>query len=225
MLMKDNAIVFKGTKEGLYIVLKEEMDFEDILQQLEEKIKPSKKFFEGAKITNLKGKRLTPKEFEELVGVLENQYDMEYLGDYESLYSYVNGVKEEDKNRLNQVQITNQNNGQEEKAFFVKGTVRSGQLIKSDGNIIILGDVNPGAYLEAVGSIMVMGNMRGIAHSGTQGDYNTFIAAFRLEPMQLRIGDIITRSPDGKKYKSEVPEMAVVRRGMIIVEPIWGRNS
>ena len=90
--MKDNAIVFKGTKEGLYIVLKEEMDFEDILQQLEEKIKPSKKFFEGAKITNLKGKT-APKVCEELVGVLENQYDMEYLGDYENLYSYVNGVK------------------------------------------------------------------------------------------------------------------------------------
>ena len=43
--MKDNAIVFKGTKEGLYIVLKEEMNFSDIIQQLEVKIKPSKSFF------------------------------------------------------------------------------------------------------------------------------------------------------------------------------------
>jgi len=223
--MQDNAIVFKGTKEGLYIVLKEDMEFEDILQQLEKKIKPSKRFFEGAKIKNLKGRRLTPEEFQELVGVLENQYDMEFLGDYENLYDNVNKNKEDDKNRFGQMLFTKQNDGQEEKAIFVKGTVRSGQLIKSDGNIVVLGDVNPGAYLQAAGSIMVMGNMRGIAHSGTQGDYNTFIAAFRLEPMQLRIGDIITRSPDGKKYKSDVPEMAVVRRGMIIVEPIWVRNS
>ena len=92
-------------------------------------------------------------------------------------------------------------------------------MIKYDGNITVIGDVNPGAHLEASGSIIVMGIMRGIGHAGCSGNYNTYIAAFRLEPMQLRIGDIITRSPDGKQYKSKVPEMAIVKRGMIVVEP------
>lgn len=221
--MKDNAIVFKGTKEGLYIVLKEEMIFDDIVQELENKIKPSKRFFEGAKIVNFKGKNLTPGEYEELVDILQNQYGMQFLGDYDSLCRSTALSKEESKGQLIPEPVK-QSLGNEETALFIKGTIRSGQLIKANGNIVVLGDVNPGAYLEATGSIIVMGNMRGTGHSGTQGDYNTYIAAFRLEPMQLRIGDIINRPPDGNQYKSKVPEMAVVRKGMIIVEPYLGKK-
>ncbi|SHJ00700.1 septum site-determining protein MinC [Lutispora thermophila] len=216
--MKDDAIVFKGTKEGLYIVLKEEMIFDDIVHELENKIKPSKRFFEGAKIVNFKGKSLTPGEYEELVDILQNQYGMQFLGDYESLCRNDVFPKEDQKDQPIPEPVK-QPLGDEEKALFIKGTIRSGQLIKFDGNIVVLGDVNPGAYLEATGSIIVMGNMRGTAHSGTQGDYSTYIAAYKMEPMQLRIGDIINRPPDEKKYKSEVPEMAVVKQGMIIVEP------
>lgn len=222
--MKDNAIVFKGTKEGLYIILKEEMNFTDIVEQLENKIKPSKSFFEGAKIVNFKGKSLSPKEYNELVDILQSQYGMQFSGDYETLYDSVAAEKEEEKNQTKPEPIVKQGLGEVEKALFINGTIRSGQLIKADGNIVVLGDVNPGAYLEAVGSIIIMGNMRGTAHSGTQGDYSTYIAAFRLEPMQLRIGDIITRSPDGKQFKASVPEMAVVKKGMIIVEPYLGKK-
>jgi len=221
--MKDNAIVFKGTKEGLYIVLKEEMIFDDIIHELENKIKPSKRFFEGAKIVNFKGKNLTPGEYEELVDLLQNQYGMNFLGDYDSLCRNETLAKDDQKGQPIPEPVK-QSLGKEESALFIKGTVRSGQLIKANGNIVVLGDVNPGAYLEATGSIIVMGNMRGTGHSGTQGDYNTYIAAFRLEPMQLRIGDIINRPPDGKQYKSKVPEMAVVRKGMIIVEPYLGKK-
>lgn len=221
--MKDDAIVFKGTKEGLYIVLKEEMIFDDIIHELENKIKPSKRFFEGAKIVNFKGKSLTPVEYEELVDILQNQYGMHFLGDYDSLCSNSVLAKEEHKGQPIPEPVK-QSLGHEEKALFIKGTIRSGQLIKSEGNIVVLGDVNPGAYLEAAGSIIVMGNMRGTGHSGAQGDYSTYIAAYKLEPMQLRIGDIISRPPDGKQYKSEVPEMAVVKKGMIIVEPYLGKK-
>ncbi|MDD2481365.1 MAG: septum site-determining protein MinC [Lutispora sp.] len=217
--MKDDAIVFKGTKEGLYVLLKEEMDFPNIVEQLEKKLKPSKSFFEGAKIVNFKGKSLSPGEYNELVAILQNQYGMQFIGDYETLDNSIFLEKEEEKNQSKLEPIINQRFGDEGKALFIKGTIRSGQMIKSNGSIVVLGDVNPGAYMEAAGSIIVMGNMRGTGHAGTQGDYNTYIAAFRLEPMQLRIGDIITRPPDGKQYSSKVPEMAVVRRGMIIVEP------
>lgn len=222
--MKDNAIVFKGTKEGLYIVLKEEMNFADIIQQLEIKIKPSKSFFEGAKIVNFKGKSLSLKEYNELVDILQNQYGMQFLGDYEALCSNIAASKEEEKNQAKLEPVIKQGQGDEEKAVFIRGTIRSGQMIRSEGNIVILGDVNPGAYLEAAGSITVMGKMRGTGHAGTQGDYSAYIAAFRLEPMQLRIGDIVTRPPDGKQYKSKVPEMAFVKRGMIIVEPYLGKR-
>lgn len=222
--MRDNAIVFKGTKEGLYIVLKEELNFTDIIEQLENKIKPAKRFFEGAKIVNFKGKSLSSKEYNDLVDILQNQYGMQFSGDYETLYNSVAAEKDEEKNQIKSEPVIKQGLGDVVKALFINGTIRSGQLIKSEGNIVVLGDVNPGAYLEALGSIIVMGNMRGTAHSGTQGDYSTYIAAFRLEPMQLRIGDIINRSPDGKQFKANVPEMALVKKGAIVVEPYLGKK-
>ena len=216
--MIENAIVFKGTKDGLYIMLKEEADFDTIKGQLEEKIRPSRRFFQGAKINNFKGKSLSEKEYLELKHIVEEHYGMEVTGGYSilsnSFPSYDTEEKTTDYNRLTKLE-----NGEEGKGLFVKGTIRSGQQIKHDGIITIIGDVNPGAYIEAGGSIIVMGTMRGIAHAGAEGDYGTYIAAFRLEPMQLRIGDIINRSPDGEQYKSKVPEMAIVKRGMIVIEP------
>lgn len=216
--MSENAIVFKGTKDGLYIMLKEEADFDTIKDQLEKKIKPSKRFFEGAKIVNFKGKRISEEEYFELKHIVENQYGMEVTGEYNTLFTN-NILDEADEKSKKYCSIVEPKYGEEEKGLFINGTVRSGQLIKYDGNITVIGDVNPGAHLEASGSIIVMGIMRGIGHAGCSGNYNTYIAAFRLEPMQLRIGDIITRSPDGKQYKSKVPEMAIVKRGMIVVEP------
>ncbi|MDF2521759.1 MAG: minC, partial [Clostridia bacterium] len=80
--MSENAVVFKGTKEGLYILIKEDMDLARIIDNLNKKIKPSKRFFEGAKIVNFKGKALTRDEFNELKSLVENDYGMTVLGDY-----------------------------------------------------------------------------------------------------------------------------------------------
>jgi len=81
-VMAENAVIFKGTKEGLYIILKEDMDLDTIKYNLEKKIKPSKRFFEGAKIMNFKGKKLTQEEFDELKEVIEQEYGMTVAGGY-----------------------------------------------------------------------------------------------------------------------------------------------
>jgi septum site-determining protein MinC len=216
--MSDNAVIFKGTKEGLYILLKEDIDFEAIKDNLERKIKPSKRFFEGAKIVNLKGKHLTKGEFEELKNILSHDYGMEIIGKYSDSISEAAMDKEEIR-EIKAGEKLPYDCIAEGDSLIVRATVRSGQLIEYQGNIIIIGDVNPGAHLKATGSIIVMGSMRGVAHAGTQNNYEAFIAAFNLLPTQLRIGDIITRSPDGLHSRVSIPEMAVVKQGMIVVEP------
>jgi septum site-determining protein MinC len=215
--MIKNEIVFKGTKDGLYIMLKEESSISEIIEQLEKKIKPSKKFFEGAKIKNFIGKNISEKEYSELKDIIENQYGMEVADEYDTMYN--SNLYDADEKAKKFTKVLGSEYGKEEKGLFIQGTIRSGQLIKSESNITIVGDVNPGAHLEAAGSIMIMGAIRGTAHAGFTGNYDAYIAAFRLEPVQLRIGDIIARSPDGIQYKSAVPEIAVVRRGMIVIEP------
>lgn len=216
--MAENAVIFKGTKEGLYIILKEEMDLDTIKSNLDKKIKPSKRFFEGANIINFKGKKLTQEEFNELKEVIEKEYGMTVVGsfgdkNYDAKSEHIETKKPD---ILEWLPFENVHKGE---ALIVRATLRSGQLIQYKGDVVVVGDVNPGAHIKAIGSVIIMGTMRGIVHAGANGDYEAFIAAYKMQPTQLRIGDIITRSPDGRGSKFNNPEIAVVKQGMIVVEP------
>ena len=216
--MAENAVIFKGTKDGLYIILKEEMDLNTIKYNLEKKIKPSKRFFEGANIMNFKGKKLTQDEFDELKEIMEQEYGMTVIGSYNEKDYPVQEEHPVSKKPeiLEQLPFDNVHKGE---ALIVRATLRSGQLIQYIGDVVVIGDVNPGAHIKAAGSVIVMGTVRGIIQAGANGDYGAFIVAYKMQPSQLRIGDIITRSPDGMGSKSDNPEIALVKQGMIVVEP------
>ncbi len=216
--MAENAVIFKGTKDGLYIILKEEMDLNTIKYNLEKKIKPSKRFFEGANIMNFKGKKLTQDEFDELKEIMEQEYGMTVIGGYNDKDHPVHEEHPVIKKPeiLEQLPFDNVHKGE---ALIVRATLRSGQLIQYKGDVVVIGDVNPGAHIKSAGSVIVMGTVRGIIQAGANGDYGAFIVAYKMQPSQLRIGDIITRSPDGMGSKSDNPEIALVKQGMIVVEP------
>lgn len=108
--------------------------------------------------------------------------------------------------------------GVEDNTILIKRTVRSGQCIQYDGNIVVLGDVNPGSELIASGNIIVMGALRGVVHAGATGNEDATVAAFRLQPTQLRIANHITRAPDGEYLPPEQPEIARIRDGVVIIE-------
>lgn len=102
---------------------------------------------------------------------------------------------------------------------MVNRTLRSGQSINSDGNVVVLGDVNPGAEVSAVGHIVVMGALRGVVHAGSTGNEDATITALDLVPTQLRIATHITRPPDGgSKDRSYRPETARIRNDEVIIE-------
>ena len=98
--------------------------------------------------------------------------------------------------------------------------LRSGQRISSDGNVVILGDINPGAEVVARGNILVMGSLRGIAHAGAGGDLTAVVAAYRLNPTQIRIANHITRPPDGEVITESNPEIARIRDGKVVIEKL-----
>ena len=216
--MTENAIVFKGTKDGLYIILKDDADFETIKAHLDRKIKPSRKFFEGAKIVNIKGKRLSLVEYDEIKSILQDDYNMTVTGRYDEVSQDVIVEMDDGKEKLTYTKLPYEDII-EGRCLILRATIRSGQLIEYKGNVIIIGDVNPGAYIKADGSITVMGNLRGLAHAGINGDYSSFIVAFRIMANQLRIGDIIARAPEDMLYNSADPEIAIVKQGNITVQP------
>jgi len=98
--------------------------------------------------------------------------------------------------------------------------IRSGQKRFAQGNIVVLGDINPGAEVVAGGNILVMGSLRGMAHAGVFGDESAVVAAYRLNPTQLRIAAHITRPPDGEKYGTAYPEVARIRDGRVVIEKL-----
>ena len=81
----------------------------------------------------------------------------------------------------------------------------------------IIGDVNNGAEVYARGNIIVLGSIKGKVFAGVGGNNEAVIAAFCLQPEILKIGDIITMSPDSEKPL--YPEIARVKDNAIIVEP------
>ena len=99
-----------------------------------------------------------------------------------------------------------------------KGTVRSGDRISSNGNLCIIGDVNPGAMVSAKKNIYVWGKLLGIAFAGKDGDKNTSISSLYLNPLQLRIADVIAIGPNNKPA-NYYPEIAVIDNQTITINP------
>ena len=99
-----------------------------------------------------------------------------------------------------------------------EGTVRSGERISSNGNLCIIGDVNPGAIVSAKKNIYVWGKLLGIAFAGKSGNNNASIASLYLNPLQLRIADVIAIGPKNKPH-NHYPEIASIDKKTIIIKP------
>jgi len=100
-----------------------------------------------------------------------------------------------------------------------EGTFRSGEIISSNGNLCILGDVNPGAIVTAKKNIYVWGKLQGIAFAGKSGNKNASIASLYLNPLQLRIADVVAIGPKDKP-KNCYPEIAIIDKQTIIIQPL-----
>ena len=102
--------------------------------------------------------------------------------------------------------------------IFHEGTVRSGDRISSNGNLCIIGDVNPGAIVSAKKNIYVWGKLLGIAFAGKGGNNKASITSLYLNPLQLRIADVIAIGPN-EKPKNYYPEIALIDKQTINIKP------
>ena len=80
---------------------------------------------------------------------------------------------------------------------YINQTLRSGQILEADGNVVIIGDCHPGSEIRAIGDITVWGVLSGIAHAGCRGNNNAKVRALKMNAVQLRIGNCYSRRPDG----------------------------
>ncbi len=113
--------------------------------------------------------------------------------------------------------------------LYIQRTLRSGQSLTADGNVVIIGDVNPGSEIKAVGDITVWGVLGGIAHAGLDGNQFVKIRALKMNAIQIRIADVFARRPDCEnipyiqKDDTFIPEEASVEGNHIIIQKMINR--
>lgn len=211
-----DCILIKGNKYGLTIILDKDTAFKDLKQTLKEKIVDAKKFFKDAKIAiTFAGRDLSDKEQKELVDIITKNSDMEVTCIIDESNQNANG-------NANQLYNSDSLRMDDKMAVFHRGTLRSGQQLEVEHSVIIMGDVNPGAKVVANGNVIVLGALKGTVYANQNAGKYPFVVALLMKPMQLRIGDIMGRSPDNKEATigSASAEIAYVVDGRICIETL-----
>lgn len=226
--MNHKLVNFRGNSDGIIISIKKG-DINGIMAEIEDKIDESRDFFRGAKVREIVGEELDDDGREKIEKVIVEKYGMTLLDrktlEEKQKLRRERSEKSKEMRKSKAMECISSENTQEGKTKFIESTVRSGQLIEYDGNIVVLGDVNPGGVLSASGNIVVLGALKGIARAGTGGNRESMVAAFSLEPTQLKIADVMSRKPDDEVEKPEWPEIARIQDSMIVIESYLKRNS
>jgi septum site-determining protein MinC len=211
-------VVLKGTREGLVLYLDPHLEFNVLLDEVENNLKKANQFLQGASVRCCWGeKNCSEKQREILIGVLK-QYGLELTGWLTAADLSVS-EKQSQSNSMTKAKQFWEEGMTEENCLFVERTLRSGKSIKFNGHILVIGDVNPGAEIIASGNIVVIGALRGVAHAGAAGDKKALVTAYHLNPTQLRIADHVTRAPD-QEVAWRGPEIARISGGKIVVESL-----
>jgi septum site-determining protein MinC len=211
--MNEKPVLFKGTRGGLNIYTAHEAAMKDIMDGFIKKLQSGKPFFEGTTV-NLAfiGRDFAAEEQKQILELFSRYMK---LGSVE-----FKGPQPSEREEYPTEDHFESFDGIEEgMTRFVRGTVRSGQRIFYEGNIVVIGDVNPGGEIIAGGNILVLGTMRGVAHAGATGNAKAVVASYCLLPTQLRIAGHIARAPEGEIVKPSYPEVAYIKNDQLFIEP------
>jgi len=209
-----NLIAIKGSKDGLRLQLDEVADWPVVLEALRGQFSQGANFFHGAQIIVDIGERTLSEDQLTTLLSLMKQHGVRP----ESLAS----TARESRNAARAAglaarPLTRSSEAEERsEAGFISRTLRSGQVVRHHGHVTVLGDVNAGAEIIAGGNVIVWGRLRGTVHAGALGDRGAIIGALELAPTQLRIADLIARSPEGGA--NAFAEVAFIENAQINVE-------
>lgn len=214
-------ITIKGGKDGLRMLIDEEGDWSEVLTSLHAKLDQAGSFFVGARLVVEVGERLVNEQ--QLSHMLEV---MEQQGLQPELLQATTRESRDAARAVGlstrptpQVAVASGTPGSDSDSTLLCRTVRSGQVVRHHGHITLIGDVNAGAQIIAGGSIVVWGHIRGLVHAGALGDVHAVVCALNLCPTQLRIANLIARTPEDEETPVQIPEIAYIEGEYIVVEP------
>ncbi|WP_343034903.1 septum site-determining protein MinC [Sporosarcina jiandibaonis] len=184
-------VAIKGTKDGLVLRLDDKCAYSDLLAELRNKV--AEDGLDGlAEVRVDTGNRYcNENDLREIMNIIHGSPNLRVSKIQSDVITM-----EECNTRI-----------QEKQSETFIGIVRSGQVVKADGDLVVIGDVNPNGRVVAAGSIYVLGRLKGIAHAGAKGNRDAVIAASWLEATHLLIAEEMQLMTDEITILSEKPEM------------------
>jgi len=204
-LTEKQHIVIKGVKEGLVFLLDDQCPYDALIEELQYKLeKTHQQLLSGPLVhvhVKLGSRRLGEEAKEKIKSVIRAQGNL-MIQSIES-----DAPASQDEQGADKLQV-------------LTTIVRSGQIVKHDGDLLLIGDVNPGGSILCTGDIYVLGALRGVAHAGVEGHIDAIIAASLMRPTQLRIADVISRPPEEWMSGDSAMEFAYLSEGQMQIDKL-----
>lgn len=186
-----HLVSIKGTKDGLVLRLDDQCAYADLVEEIKRKVSDEGIEGQAEVLLQLGNRYCSEDQKRDLIACVHT-----------SPHLRVSRVQSD----VISVEESNQRVLERQSETFV-GIVRSGQVIRAEGDLVVVGDVNPNGKLIAGGNIFVLGRLKGIAHAGAKGNKEAVIAASWLEATHLMIAEAIELMTDELTILSEQPEM------------------
>ncbi len=215
--MKD-AVLIKSYQNGINLILREDVPFEQITKELSAKLRSSRSFFGNAEVAlSYEGRRLEHGQELALVDVVRQSSDL-------SLICIVGKDEETNRRYIKAIQKVQEKLPAGSEGQFHKGSLKNREVLETESSIVILGDVNPGCAVMSAQNIIIRGGLYGEAYAGTGGEKGTYVAALEMEPERINIGDFKYKSNDRQTkwgIRSKVqPKIAYVKNEKIVMETL-----
>lgn len=212
-----DAVKIKMFPNGITISMKEDVSFEELLEELAQKFEQGKNFFGSASMAlSLEGRALSDAEEIRILEVIRRHSRLNVIcivgHDEETNRKFIKALHQVER------RLSGEKDGQ-----FYKGSLTDKQVLETEGSIVILGDVNPGCAVIAAGNIIVLGGLYGEAYAGGN-QAESYVVALEMEPERLHIGDFKYKSKEkqskwGIRPKVQ-PKIAYVKNERILMEPL-----
>ena len=214
--MKD-LVVIKSFPNGITMLLRDDVSFDEILQEVGFKFSEAKNFFGNASMAlSIEGRVLSDEEEIAILDTIKKSCNVNVI-------CIVGHDEETDKNFIKALHHVEMKLSKEADGQFYKGTLKNREVLETENSIIILGDVYPGSEVISAKNIIILGGLYGEAYAGGDGNPGAYIVALEMEPERLKIGDfkykVSTKHKWGIRSKVQ-PKMAFVRNDKVVMEPL-----
>lgn len=216
----NNSVIIKSYKGGIAVYLDEEMDFEQLVKEVQAKFRDNARFFGNMRVAvSFEGRELTSRQENRLVDAISCNSDLHVV-------CVVGKDREKEKRFMETLDAferyfpkADQNNGQ-----FYRGNLSNGQILETEGSIVIIGDVAPGCSVISTKDIIVIGRLLGSAYAGGNGSDEHFVVALEMSPQKLKIGDFKYKTKEKSRWQARTkkgqPQIAFVKNDEVQMQTI-----